>query len=69
MALGIVINLIYTPAMIGILGNAEYGIYSLVSSIIQYLNLFSLGFSASYIRFYSKYRLLKKRYYLIELYA
>lgn len=55
MALGIVINLIYTPAMIGILGNAEYGIYSLVSSIIQYLNLFSLGFSASYIRFYSKY--------------
>lgn len=57
MALSIIINLIYTPFMIKILGDSEYGIYSLVASIIAYLNLLSLGFGASYIRFYSKYKM------------
>lgn len=56
MAMSIIINLIYTPFMLKILGDSEYGIYSLVSSIIAYLNLLSLGFGASYIRFYSKYK-------------
>ena len=53
MALQIIINLLYTPIMIRILGDGEYGIYSLASSIISYLNLLTLGFGASYIRFYS----------------
>ena len=52
-ALQIIVNLIYTPVMIRILGDNEYGIYSLASSIISYLNLLTLGFGASYIRFYS----------------
>ena len=56
MGLNIIINLVYTPIMIRILGNSEYGIYQLVSSIISYLNLLSLGFGASYIRFYSRYK-------------
>ena len=56
MALNILIHIIYTPIMIRILGNNEYGIYNLVSSIISYLNLLSLGFSAGYIRFYSRYK-------------
>lgn len=56
MSLSIVISLIYTPAMLRILGKTEYGIYNLASSIISYLSLLSLGFSASYIRFYSKYK-------------
>lgn len=56
MGLSIIINLVYTPIMIRILGNSEYGIYQLVSSIISYLNLLSLGFGASYIRFYSRYK-------------
>ncbi len=56
MGIGIIIQLIYTPFMIRILGDTEYGIYSLVSSIITYLNLLSLGFGASYIRFYSRYK-------------
>ncbi|MGN0811935.1 MAG: oligosaccharide flippase family protein [Candidatus Coproplasma sp.] len=56
MGLSIVIQLIYTPIMLRILGDSEYGIYSLASSIIAYLNLLSLGFGASYIRFYSKYK-------------
>lgn len=56
MGLSIIVNLIYTPIMIRVLGDSEYGIYSLAASIISYLNLFTLGFGASYIRFYSKYK-------------
>lgn len=42
--------------MLRILGDAEYGIYNLASSIISYLSLLSLGFGAGYIRFYSRYK-------------
>lgn len=56
MALSIIIQLIYTPIMIKILGQNQYGIYSLVSSIISYLSLLSLGFGAGYIKFYTKYK-------------
>ena len=49
-----VIHLIYTPVMIRLLGQSEYGLYTLVSSVIGYLSLFSLGFTGSYLRFYSK---------------
>jgi O-antigen/teichoic acid export membrane protein len=56
MAISIIINLIYTPIMIRVLGDAEYGIYSIAASIISYLNIISLGFGASYIRFYSRYK-------------
>lgn len=56
MILAILISFIYTPIMLKILGNAEYGIYNLSNSIISYLSLFSLGFGASYIRFYTRYK-------------
>lgn len=42
--------------MIRILGQNEYGIYNLASSIIAYLTLISLGFGSSYIRYYSIYK-------------
>ena len=32
----------------------EYGLYQLVSSVVSYLSLLSLGFGASYMRFYSR---------------
>ena len=54
MGLNIIINLIYTPAMLRILGPTEYGIYGVAGSVISYLNLLTLGFGASYIRFYSR---------------
>ena len=56
MAINIIINLLFTPIMIKIIGKNEYGIYSTVASIISYLSIFSLGFSATYIKFYSKYK-------------
>lgn len=56
MALNIVINLVTTPIVLKILGQSEYGLYNLTSSIISYLSLLTLGFGASYIRFYSRYK-------------
>jgi len=56
MGLSIIIQLIYTPLMLKVLGKSEYGIYNLAISIISYLSLLSLGFGASYLRFYSKYK-------------
>lgn len=56
MGLSILISFIYTPIMLRILGQSQYGIYNLSNSIISYLSLLSLGFGASYIRFYSRYK-------------
>lgn len=53
-AVQILSGLIYTPIMIRILGQSEYGLYQLVYSIVSYLSLLSLGFNASYMRFYSR---------------
>ena len=56
-AVHIASGLIYTPIMLNILGQSEYGLYQLVSSIVSYLSLFSLGFTSSYIRFYARYKI------------
>ena len=54
--LGIVINLLYTPIMLRLLGQSEYGLYSTVSSTISMLTILSLGFNSSYIRYYVRYK-------------
>lgn len=56
MGLGVVVNLVYIPLMIRILGQAEYGLYSVVSSTISMLSILNLGFGSSFIRYYSKYK-------------
>lgn len=50
----ILTGIIYTPIMIRILGQSEYGLYQLVYSVVSNLSILSLGFGASYMRFYSK---------------
>lgn len=47
-------GLIYTPIMLGLLGQSEYGLYQLVYSIVSYLSLLSFGFTSSYMRFYAR---------------
>lgn len=54
--INMLIQLIYTPIMIQLLGQSEYGLYTLVGSVVSYLSLFSLGFSGAYLRFYSRYK-------------
>lgn len=56
MFLGTVISIIYTPIMLNLLGQSEYGLYNTVSSTISMLSLLSLGFNSGYIRFFSRYR-------------
>lgn len=53
--ISIIIGLAYMPFMLRTLGQSEYGLYNTVSSTISLLSLLSLGFNASYIRYYSKY--------------
>lgn len=55
----IVSGLVYTPIMLRLLGQSEYGLYQLVYSVVSYLTLLGLGFSGSYMRFYSKYKVKK----------
>jgi len=56
LALSSIIPFIYTPIMLRLLGEAEYGLYSLSSSVIAYLSLLSFGFGSTIIRYISKYR-------------
>ena len=50
------IQLVYGPILIRLLGRSEYGLYTLVGSVINYLTLFSFGLNGAYIRFYSRYK-------------
>ena len=49
------IQLVYGPILIRMLGQSEYGLYTLVGSVINYLTLFGFGLNGAYIRFYSRY--------------
>ena len=51
--IGIIVGLVYTPVMIKILGQNEYGLYQLVQSVVNYLNLMNFGFNGAYIRYFS----------------
>lgn len=52
----ILVNLLYTPIMLRLLGQSEYGLYQLVYSVVSYLSLLSLGFGSSYMRYYSQFK-------------
>lgn len=50
------VTFLFTPLMLRILGQSEYGLYSTAVSTISALSILSLGFSSSYIKLYAKYR-------------
>lgn len=54
------VQLIYTPFLIKYLGQSEYGLYSLISSVIGYLTVLDLGFGNAIVVYTSKYRAQKK---------
>ena len=51
-----IVGLVYTPFMLRMLGQNEYGLFSLVSSVVTYLTVLDLGFNNAVIRYTSKYR-------------
>lgn len=60
-AIEILTYLIYTPLLTQVLGQGEYGVYTVVSSFVGYLSLFSCGFGSAYLRHYSIYKIEKKQ--------
>ena len=65
--LNIIISILYTPVMLRLLGPGEHGLYSTISSTMSWLSLLSLGVGASYIRFYSKYKVNNQEDYIASL--
>ena len=54
--LGSIIPFIYTPVMLRLLGQSEYGLYSLANSVVGYLSLLSFGLGSTIVRYVAKYR-------------
>ena len=54
--LNMVIGIAYTPILTRMLGQSEYGLYSLVSSIISYLTILDFGFGNAIIIYTTRYR-------------
>lgn len=54
--IGNLIPLIYTPIMLRVLGQAEYGLYGIAQSIMGYIGLLNFGIGGSVVRYLSKYR-------------
>ena len=56
MILGNLIPIFYTPIMLSLLGQEEYGLYKLSSSVTSYLSLISLGIGSAVTRYLIKAR-------------
>ncbi|MDD6280081.1 MAG: oligosaccharide flippase family protein [Bacteroidales bacterium] len=54
--LNTLVGLAYTPYMLRCLGQNEYGLYSLVASVIAYLTLLDFGFGNAIVRYTAKFR-------------
>lgn len=66
LGIGCVIPLLYTPIMLRILGQAEYGLYSLANSVIGYLSLLTFGMGGTVNRYITKCRVEKEQKKLEE---
>ena len=53
--LSTIISLVYTPVMLRLLGQSEYGTYTLVNGFISNLSLMSFGLGSAYVRYYARY--------------
>lgn len=59
--LNTLVGLIYTPFLLRMLGQNEFGLYSLVASIVAYLTVLDLGFGNAIVRYVAKFRAENKR--------
>lgn len=53
---GNIIPFVYTPIMLRLLGQAEYGLYGIAQSIMGYIGLLNFGIGGTIVRYLSKYR-------------
>lgn len=52
----IIVGLAYTPIMLRLLGQSEYGLYSLVGSIVGYLSVLDMGLGDTVVRYTARNR-------------
>lgn len=65
----VIIKLLYTPVLLRLLGQSEYGLYSLVLSIVGYLAVLDFGFGSTVTRYTVKYKSEGNRSKLVSLYG
>lgn len=49
-----VVSFVYTPLLLGLVGDSEYGLYQLIGSIAAYLNIFESMLTSGSLRFYCR---------------
>lgn len=54
--LNTLVGLLYTPYMLRMMGQSEYGLYALVASVIGYLTVLDLGLGNAIVRYTAKFR-------------
>lgn len=54
-ALNLIVGLIYTPFLIRMLGKSEYGLYSIIHSVMSYLTIMDMGFGNAIIIYTARY--------------
>lgn len=69
MVSNVLIKFFYTPLLLRLLGQAEYGLYSLVISIVGYLAILDFGFGSTVTRYAVKYKTAGDREGLLHLYG
>ncbi len=55
MAISMVAGLLYTPKMLELLGQSEYGLYTIATSVIGYLTFLNLGLESALIKYSARY--------------
>lgn len=61
MGLGFLVSIAYTPIMLRLLGQSEYGLYNLVASVVAYLGILNFGFGSAYMRYYYRYKVIEDK--------
>lgn len=54
-ALNMIVGIAYTPFLIRMLGQSEYGLYSIIHTVISYLTVMDMGFGNAIIIYTSRY--------------
>src|SRR5699024_6212957 len=54
--ISMIIALVYTPIMIRLLGQSEFGLYSLIGSLAAYFSVMDMGLGNAMVRFTARNR-------------
>lgn len=50
------VTFLYTPLLLRLVGQADYGLFQMTNSVMLSLSLLSMGFSSAYVKFYISYK-------------